>query len=358
MQNKYYSIDKVLKMGQEENSNFIFIYGGKSKGKSYQAKKVLMIENYLKTGKRFILLRRYDTELDKSKTELYFRDYLANENLLELTDGKYNNITYISNKIFFTFTDDKGKIIKKEHIGYAIPLNCEQNFSSILSEKDVSVIVFEEFQSRTTYLTNECDKLMFFYSTIDREQGTTKVYFMGNAISKACPYWSYFGILNVIKEQRSNTIRSYTIDGKKILIEKTPVFNARRTTVGQSAGAISRGDWYSEKQPHVKMKGHKRGLIYVNFDFSGLKFAGELNTDENGAPYWFIRSVEFFKKKNIYTVTNKFTPGLNTGASIYSIGGKKFQELAKRTFTKDKIFFSTDEAGTDFNTACIFRIKV
>lgn len=353
---KFYNIDRVQKMADRENSNFIFIYGGKSKGKSYQAKDKLMIRNYLKTGKRFILLRRYDEEIIKSKTELYFRDYLANTDLPKLTDAKYNNIESISNKIYLTYTDEAGKTKKKEHIGYNISLNREQNFSSILSEKDINVIVFEEFQSRTTYLTNECDKLMFLYSTVDREQGTTKVYFMGNAISKACPYWSYFGILDIIKTQKSNTIKSYDINGKRILIEKTPVFNAKETTIGQSAGAISRGDWYSEKQPHVKMKGHKRGLVYVNFDFSGLKFAGELNLDVDGSPYWFIRSVEKFKKKT-YTVTNKFLPDINTGACIYTIGGVKFQELVKKTFTKDKIFFSTDEAGTDFNTACIFRIK-
>lgn len=345
-------------MSQQENSNFIFIYGGKSKGKSYQAKKHLMVENYLNTGKRFVLLRRYDEEISKSKTELYFRDYIANEDLEKLTNGKYNNIESISNKIYLTYTDEVGKTIRKEHIGYNISLNREQNFSSILSEKDISNIIFEEFQSRTTYLTNECDKLMFLYSTIDREQGTTKIYFMGNAISKACPYWSFFGILDIIKKQKSNTIRSYDINDKKILIEKTPVFNTRETTIGQSAGAIARGDWYSEKQPHVKMKGHKRGLLYVNFDFSGLKFAGELNTDQDGCPYWFIRSIEQFKKtKNVLLVTNSFKTNTNISANIYNIGTKRIQELIKKTFIKDKIFFSTDETGTDFNTACIFRIK-
>ena len=126
---QYYDISKVYKKAFAENSNFIFIYGGKSKGKSFQAKKVLMIDYYLKTGKRFCLIRRYDEEINKAKTELYFRDIIANIDLEELTDGKYNNIECISNKVYFTYTNEAGKTVKKEHIGYAISLNREQNFS-------------------------------------------------------------------------------------------------------------------------------------------------------------------------------------------------------------------------------------
>jgi len=356
---KYYDISKVYKKAFDENSNFIFIYGGKSKGKSYQAKKVLMIDYYLKTGKRFCLLRRYDEEINKAKTELYFRDLLANIDLEELTDGEYNNIECISSKVYFTFVDEAGKTRRKEHIGYAISLNREQNFSSILSEKDIDNIIFEEFQSRTTYLTEEADKMDFLYSTIDRERGTTKVWFLGNAISKACPYWEHFGILELVKKQKVG-IESHIIEGKKILLEKTPVFNATKTTVGTAANAIAQGDWYYTPQPKIKMKGHVRGLLYVRFNFSGLLFLGELNQTPEGVMYWFIRSVEFFpyKKHQQYLVTNKIlNPSRYTGSSIYKIGGERFQEVIKKTFTEDNIYYSTDETGTDFKTACTFRIK-
>lgn len=358
MMNKYYKIQKVKEKAEKEKSNFIFIYGGKSKGKSYQAKKELMINAYLQTGKRFVLLRRYSEEIDKSHTELYFRDFLANENLEELTGGKFNNIECIANKIYFTKIID-GKTEKKEHIGYAISLNREQNFSSILSEKDIGNIIFEEFQSRTTYLKNECDKLMFLYSTIDREQGTTKVWFMGNAISKACPYWDFFGILDLIKTQKASTIKSFEIDGKKILVEKTGVFNGSKTTIGTSASAISSGDWYAERQPRIKMKGHKRGFLYVNFDFNGLKFLGELNQTEKKDFYWFIRAVEFFKDTTkTYTVTNSMRkPSRLIGSDLYKMGGERFQEIISKTFIRDKIYYSTNEVGTDFNTACSFRIR-
>ena len=358
---EYYDITKVKKKAEKENSNFIFIYGGKSKGKSFQAKLHLMIMHYIENpGRRFCLLRRYDDEVNKSKTELYFRDLLMNIDLMKLTDNKYNSIECISHKIYFTFVDDDGKTKRKEHIGYAICLNREQNFSSILSEKDIDNIIFEEFQSRTTYLTGEADKLDFLYSTIDRERGTTKLWFLGNAISKACPYWGHFGILDLVKSQKNGDIDAHIIEGKRILLEKTKAFNNAKTTVGSAAGAIANGDWYSTPQPRIKMKGHRRGLVYVQFNFSGLLFLGCLNMTPEGNAYWFIRSVEYFpyKKKPQYLVTNKFSePSHYTSSSIYDLGGERFRELVKNTFKDDNLYFDKNETGTDFKTSCPFRIK-
>lgn len=356
---KYYDISKVKKKAETENSNFIFIYGGKSKGKSFQAKVELMIKPYIETGRRFCLLRRYDDEVNKAKTELYFRDVLNNIDLMKMTDDKYNNIECISHKIYFTFIDENGKTKRKEHIGYAICLNREQNFSSILSEKDIDNIIFEEFQSRTTYLTEEADKLDFLYSTIDRERGTTKLWFLGNAISKACPYWEHFGILDIVKKQKVG-IETHEIEGKKILLEKTPVFNSTKTTLGTAADAIAKGDWYATPQPRVKMKGHKRGIMYVRFDFGGLKFIGELNMTSEKVMYWHIRSVEFFKymDKPQYLVTNKITnPSHYTGINIYDMGGERFREVIKNTFKEDRIYYATNETGTDFKASCPFRIR-
>ena len=353
----YYDISKVKKAAEKNSSNFIFNYGGKSKGKSYQAKKVLMIEHYLKTGGRFVLLRRYEDEVDKTKTELYFRDFLNLNDLEKLTDGRYNSIQYQSGKIYFVKLENN-KVIDREHIGYSIPLNCEQNYSSILSEKDIDNIIFEEFQSRKTYLTLECEKLDFFYSTVDRERGTTKIYFLGNAISKSCPYWEYYGLTDIIKVQKNGTIETHTINNKKILCEKTKSYNSRQTTVGHVSGAISNGDWFSIPQLHTKMKNHKRGLLYINFEFSSLKFIGELNQSDTGKLYWFIREVEYFKDtKKTYTVTNKIKPKQNISSNIYNFSSEKLNKLTNETFRKNNIYFSTDECGTDFYTSATFRVK-
>lgn len=41
---------------------------------------------------------------------------------------------------------------------------------------------------RGCYIAHEPDKLMIFYSTVDRKRGTTKLWLLGNTISRVCPY--------------------------------------------------------------------------------------------------------------------------------------------------------------------------
>lgn len=53
---------------------------------------------------------------------------------------------------------------------------------------DVDDIIFEEFMSRNVYLPNEPNKLMNLYATIDRKRLTTRLWLVGNTISRVCPY--------------------------------------------------------------------------------------------------------------------------------------------------------------------------
>ena len=62
------------------------IYGERSNGKSYQVKHKKAVEKYLKTGKRFILMRRLREEITSEKIEQYFQDV----DVAKLTEGKYN----------------------------------------------------------------------------------------------------------------------------------------------------------------------------------------------------------------------------------------------------------------------------
>ena len=60
-----YNLDNIDK----ENAIINIIYGERSNGKSYQVKHKKAIEKYLKTGKRFILMRRWKEEITTEKIE-------------------------------------------------------------------------------------------------------------------------------------------------------------------------------------------------------------------------------------------------------------------------------------------------
>ena len=65
----HYNLDKIDKIGARIN----LIYGERSNGKSYQVKHKKAVEKYLKTGKRFILMRRWKEEISSEKIEQYFQ---------------------------------------------------------------------------------------------------------------------------------------------------------------------------------------------------------------------------------------------------------------------------------------------
>ncbi len=120
--NIHYNIDKIDAIGARIN----LIYGERSNGKSYQVKHKKALEKYLKTGKRFILMRRLREEITTEKIEQYFQDV----DVSKLTDGKYNCITLYRKCLFLSSYDNEtGKTKRYEKIGYVVALSTEQNYA-------------------------------------------------------------------------------------------------------------------------------------------------------------------------------------------------------------------------------------
>ena len=179
----YWNIENIM----SKNAIYNLVFGEKSNGKSYQVKLIVMLKKYIETGSRFILMRRWDADIKNNWIESYF----SNMDITSLTKGKYNTVIKWRNEIYFAnniLTEDGAiKTKKGEKIGYAIPLSLEQHFSSA-DFTDCNDIILEEFMERGSYLPNEVSKFTAFYSTVDRKRGTTKVWLIGNTITKANPY--------------------------------------------------------------------------------------------------------------------------------------------------------------------------
>lgn len=110
MNNKqvHYNMNNIDK----ENANINLIYGEKSNGKSYQVKHKKAVEKYLKTNKRFILLRRWREDISNDWIEKYFSDI----DVEKLTDNKYNCITCYRKNIFLSTVNEENKVKRGEKI--------------------------------------------------------------------------------------------------------------------------------------------------------------------------------------------------------------------------------------------------
>lgn len=108
---------------------------------------------------------------------------------------------------------------------------------------DVEDIIFEEFMSRSTYLPNESNKLMNLYATVDRKRLKTRLWLVGNTISRVCPYINDWGLHKIISEQKQGTIVTKEIkteqDSVLIAIEYCKSTGQTSGTIGTNASMIN-----------------------------------------------------------------------------------------------------------------------
>lgn len=352
----HYNIDNILK----KNTLFNLIFGEKSGGKSYQAKTKLLIKNYLVTGKRFILLRRWRDEIKNLNVEKYFSDI----DIQSLTDNAYDSISCYRGEIFFSKYDTaKGKCVRGEKIGYAIALSQEQNFSSV-SFLDVNVILFEEFMSRTNYLANECDKLMIFYDTVDRKRGVCKLWLLGNTISRSCPYITKWSLLNIISNMDKGSIVEVPINNNlKLSIEYCIPTGQKVYAVGDSAKMIGGGDWLSNPQPTLCFSyknTYIKKILTIVIEMKTFKYLARLFYNKNDRIFfWLIVPKRNAIKKNTIVVSDTVSYGNRLlYTNIYNVNiTDKILTIINDTFIEKNIFYCDDITGTEFKNVINFQIR-
>lgn len=381
----HYSIDDIDKKG----ALFNIIWGERSNGKSYACKhekgvksylfgqhtylssfvdKNKVVERTIKKGSRFILMRRWKEEITTEKIEKYFADV----DVYNLTDGKYNCITMYRKTLYLSnYYYETGKTTRNEVIGYVVALSTEQNYAGA-SYLDVSDIIFEEFMSRSAFLSDESNKLLNFWSTVDRQRGTTRVWLVGNTISRVCPYLNDWDLQSIISRQKQGEIickwmPTGDIDketGKEIEVKLAIEFCKSNGHTSYAFGThkdmINKGDWQSDPQPHLpKSKKYYKILYRIIFQYQSFKFMAEYLKDKTSHEcIWFIYPYYKEIKDNILVISDVIKTSPYWQRNIYdlSVNNDKLKKLCN-TFRENKIFYSSDLCGTDFKQVIDFEIR-
>ena len=380
----HYNLDNINKEGASIN----LIWGEKSNGKSYQVKHkkgVLryledgveyysdyrnpneVIEKVIEKGNKFILMRRFREEIKSGFIEQYFMDV----DVVKLTNGEYNCITMYRGRIYLSFYDSElNKTIRGNHIGYAVALSTEQNYAGG-SFLDVTDIIFEEFMSRTSYLAQESNKLMTFYSTVDRRRGTTKLWLVGNTITRICPYIQDWGLTDIMFNLKQGEIKSIWIptgevddDGidikVKLAIEHCESVKGSNFVIGTHADSTNKGEWQSDPQPLLPKSYKEYKCLYkIMFLYKGFKFACNLLMDRKTSDViWFVYPYTKEIKDDIIVFSDEIKTSPYWQRDIYnpSIKNKTICELLK-TFKENKIFYASNLCGTEFKQAIDFEIR-
>lgn len=170
----WYDIDKSCSY----NQLFNFIVGPRGYGKTYAWKKKA-IRDFIRKGKQFVYLRRYDTELKQIQKSL-FNDIIFNNEFpgydIEISPDGWR----VNNMI----------------AGYPMALTQAHHYKSS-SFPEVYNICFDEFiieKGKISYLKNEPTVFLDFYETIARKREDVIAFFMANAITLANPYFLKWGL--------------------------------------------------------------------------------------------------------------------------------------------------------------------
>lgn len=161
-----------------------YAIGGRGVGKTYDAK-VKRTKHFLKTGKQFIYLRRYETEF-ADKGELF-------QDVLDEFPGYEFKVEGMRAYIRKAPKSEKQRVPWRCFC-FLVALSTTVGKKSV-PYPDVDYIIFDEFiidKGFIRYIFNEVKIFLEFYNTVDRFTDRVRVLFLANAISVVNPYFVYF----------------------------------------------------------------------------------------------------------------------------------------------------------------------
>lgn len=357
----HYNMDKIDSKGCLYN----LIFGSRSDGKSYQVKHKKAVVKYIRTGRRFILLRRLKEEIKADKIERYFSDV----DVETITNGRYNCITMYRGELFLSNYDiENCKTSRGEKIGYVMALNSEQHYAGA-SYLDVDDIIFEEFMARSPYLYDEPDKLANLWSTVDRKRFTTRVWMVGNTISRVCPYYREWGLRKTLSTMKQGDIKTVEVpagedsEGNPISVSMALEWcksTGNNMAIGKHKEMLNDGAWQSDPQPHLpkslKSYNSKFSFMFVYQDF---QFAcSYLHDIEEGVGVFFVKPYNGEIDNKTVVFSDQVKPSPYWQRDIYNTNfpNQAINDLFKN-FREGCIFYATDSCGTDFKQVIDFSIR-
>ena len=322
--NIFYNYDKVLSY----NSFLNFLIGERGVGKTYGMTKFL-IKYFLKTGREFVYLRRYKTELkesvpqffDKIKEDPDFKDVK-----FEVKNGKF----YINKMI----------------AGYSMPLSTAFILKGS-TYANVYTIMFDEFiidKGCYHYLPNEVINLLDICETIGRMRDI-RVFLLGNAISSTNPYFNFFD-LTIPKDKDIKTYKdglilvNYIKNDKYRQVKKQTRFG--RLIAGTIYEKYAIDNEFLRDNKAGLAKKSKEARYYCTIYFNNLNFAIWVDYKEGNM---------YINNKIDITCPKKFvfnTDDMNDN-TIYLRGKTSpFTKNIIDRYTFNKLYFDTQAIKNNF----------
>lgn len=353
-QNKFYSLNKILKT----NSTYNVIFGERSNGKTYSVLKY-GIEEYFKTGGQIAIVRRWKEDITGRRASDIFSALNSNDEVFKISNGEYKTITYFAGKFYLCNFDDNGKTvynIDTDCIGYVFALSDMEHNKSISYPK-ITTILFDEFITKFTYLQDEFVLFMNTVSTIVRQRTNVKIFMLGNTVNKYCPYFQEMG-LNHILEMKQGSIDIYTYGNSelKVAVEycSSTASNKKNNFYfafnNPKLEMITSGAWELDLYPHLPVKYKPKDVVFTYFIiFNDNIYQCEIiNVDGELFTYIHEKTTPIQNENFDLIYTLEYNYKFNYNRNIY----KPITEIGSKIlwfFKTDKVFYQNNVVGDSIN---------
>lgn len=333
-------------------AQFIILLGQRSNGKSFSVKESVLIDAY-KNGNEFGYLRRYEQDTKDYMVIEYFNDFIPDK-ISEITNGNYDTITVYRKSIYFGKTDpETGTVEKCQKIGNVFSLATYERYKSRMFP-NITTLIYEEFITDGYYLPNESKKLFSLVSSIARMR-QIKVYCIGNTISRICPYFNEWQLVNIPK-QKTGTIDIYTVkDTETDTTVKVAVYLTDAMKInsgmffGNAAKSIVSGMWETDEHPHLIGRKTDYNILYtLVFIYDKSMFLCEFlqSKKEPNNFTWFISPKNTPVQDNTRIVSNNYI--FNELATIGFTSLNSKESVIFNYLRNKRICFSDNLTGTEF----------
>ena len=195
----FWEAENLLK--EKPDARYYFILSMRSSGKTYSVLRNAIRDQWHGKG-MFAYVRRHDEYIKPRNIQELF----SPQNILELTDGEWNKISYWRGFFYYERwePDEETGIMQRvlknpEPCGIALAVNTwEGNKGQDIgaAHGGFKHIIFDEAITGQNYLTDEFQKFKNVISSLvrTRTEQDTKIWFLANPLSKWCPYFPELGI--------------------------------------------------------------------------------------------------------------------------------------------------------------------
>ena len=309
--------------------------------------------NFWKDRSQTAIIRRWDTDYKGKNGQVMYDGLERSGRIAEITEECWTGVYYWSGRWYLCRYTESGERIKDDApFAFAFAISTGEHDKST-SYPGITMCIFDEFLTRTSYLPNEFVLYMNLLSTIIRDRNNVQIFMLGNTVNKFCPYFNEMGLTHIWKMGKGD-IDVYKYGDSKLTVaveyckpnEKGKASDVYFAFDNPKLSMITGGEWEIDVYPHIPYKHKPKDVIFTYFIlFDRHTLQCEVVLYE-GSYYTYIhrKTGPIKEPERDLVFSPEWSPLPNWRRDItrpYDAVGKKIAAL----FKSDKIFYQDNEIG-------------